>query len=655
MCGIAGYKALQSGLLGAKESVHQEVSDCLMHRGPQGQGIWTDASGQCTFIHRRLKIVDLSEAGYQPMFDPQRQIAIVYNGEIYNHRQIRAELEQLGYAYRSQTDTETIIYAYQQWGIDCIKKFKGMFAFALFDMRTQDLFLVRDHIGIKPLYFSLQGGYCSFASEIKALFCLPWITKNIRLQSVMHYLTFLVTPAPLTLYEGIYKIPAGHYIHINKQNNMQIVRWYSPVRLLAQHGYSTASEEEHVARLQTMLRDSVEAQTMADVPYGVFLSGGIDSSLITALLSSGRAQPGVAYERSRVKTFTIASTDGPEYNEIKWARQVAAHFNTDHYEIEIDEKDAFRFFDTMVYYQDEPLADCVCIPLYYVSHLLKKSGVTVVQVGEGSDELFCGYQSYAQYLTMHPYYTAAQKLPRLFKKGVYQVTKEFLQPTSSRSQILHSWTNDRHFFWSGAFGFSDTAKQELMTSMVVENDEVVQQIWPTIAQTDDSYDWITHHLRTLYEQVPHAEFFTSMIYLEFMNRLPELLLMRVDKMSMISSVEARVPFLDHELVEYAFTIPAAYKYRNRITKYILKKAARGILPDYVIDRPKMGFAAPTKRWFKTGDYFKGAFVDTLVRQDIWSEIFDKKAIATLFDYHQQPNVDCSLQLWILYNLMSVRA
>lgn len=642
MCGFAGYKALQPGLTGAVSSL-QAVADSLVHRGPQGQGIWIDEQHTCALVHRRLKIVDLSEAGAQPMMDDQQQIVLIYNGEIYNHRQLRAQLEQLGYVYRSQTDSETIIYAYKAWGIGCLDKFKGMFAFALYDRRTNELFLVRDNSGVKPLYFSLVGGYCSFASEIKALWQLPWLCKSLNFYSLSHYLTFLVTPAPFTLYQGIYKVPAGNYVHVNGQGQVRVHQWYTPLRLLMEQGYSMASEQEHVTHIRSLLRQSVQMQTMADVPYGVFLSGGIDSSLITAMLS----------EHARVKTFTIASSDGPEHNELQWARQVARHFSTEHHEIEITEQDAFNAIDTMVHHQDEPLADCVCIPLYYVAQLLKKSGVTVVQVGEGSDELFCGYHTYAQYLTLHGYYTAAQKIPGVIKKGVYEVMQRILPFSSSRKQMLHSWVHNRHFFWAGALGFSPLAKQQLMQPLFGKQDPVIGQLFPSIDQTLDSYDWVSYHLKELYKNVEQADFLTSIIYLELMHRLPELLLTRVDKMTMISSVEARVPFLDHELVEYALTIPAHFKYRRGTTKYILKQVARGILPDQIIDRPKMGFAAPTKRWFKEGAYFKQSFADMLSRADSWSTIFDKKMIRQLFERHQSTQIDCSLQLWVLYNLMSV--
>lgn len=646
MCGLAGYVARNADQIYTNEAPLHSMARTLAHRGPEGHGIWVDPQKRCALVHTRLKIIDLSQAGYQPMFDQEQQIVIVYNGELYNHAQLRVQLEQLGYSYRSQTDTETIIYAYKEWGIACLEKFRGMFAFALYDMRTDDLFLVRDHIGVKPLYFSLEGGYCSFASEIKALWCLPWIQKRLHMQALYHYLTFLVTPAPLTLYQGIYKLPAGHYIHINAHKKVTFVRWYNPLTLLSEHGYSDASEQDHIHHIQTLLRSSIEEQTMSDVPYGVFLSGGIDSSLITALLSE---------RTEKVKTFTIASIDGPEYNEIEWARRVARYFNTQHYEIEIDEKKAFDFITTMVYHQDEPLADCVCIPLYYVAHLLKKSGVTVVQVGEGSDELFCGYRLYTRYLDMYErYWKRTQKgIPSTVKKAIYTAARVVLPAQSSKTQMIHSWAYGNHFFWGGVVGFSEQYKHLLMESQPFAFDPIVAQIWHGITQGYNSYSWVDYHLTTLYQQVPDADFLTSMIYLEFMQRLPELLLARVDKMTMISSVEARVPYLDHRLVEYALTIPAHYKYHDGTTKYILKQAARPFLPADIIDRPKMGFAAPTKRWFKEGTYFKAAFADMIHQTDVWSDIFDKKMIQQLFKEHQKENTDVSQQLWILYNVMSL--
>ncbi|HSW73766.1 MAG TPA: asparagine synthase (glutamine-hydrolyzing), partial [Candidatus Limnocylindria bacterium] len=356
MCGLAGYINLTRAEFCADDSLLQAMQATIAHRGPDGFRTWISPQHHLALVHRRLSIVDLSDAGFQPMFDQDRTVAVCCNGEIYNHPALRRELEALGHSYSSHSDTETIVYAYKQWGIDFIHRLSGMFVIVLFDIQRNELYIIRDRFGIKPLYFSLQGGVLSFASEIKALWPLPWIAKNLNTTAFYHYLTYLVTPAPMTLYQGVYKLPAGQYLKLDAQRALTFHEWYNPMAAIAGQPMIT-DEDEAVATLRVLLRNSIQSHMMSDVPYGVFLSGGIDSSLNVALMSEFT---------DRVKTFNVSFSDGPEYSEVAWARKVAQQFNTDHHEIVISEKDAFAFFHDMVHYQDEPIADCVCIPLYYV-------------------------------------------------------------------------------------------------------------------------------------------------------------------------------------------------------------------------------------------------------------------------------------------------
>lgn len=650
MCGLGGYYNLAQHAGYCDRSLLEKMQQTVSHRGPNGYRVWTSDQQPLGFFHRRLSIMDLSDAGFQPMFDKDHTIAVMCNGEIYNHPALRKELEALGYCYQSNSDTETIVYTYQQWGIKGLEKLNGMFAIVIFDFKTEELFLVRDRLGIKPLYFSLQGNILSFASEIKALWPLPWIEKELNTQALYHYLTYLVTPSPMTLYKDIYKLPAAHYLKVDAQRNVTFHEWYNPLQPEQIYDEKQVSNEAFcIKTIRSLLRNSVEQQMMSDVPYGVFLSGGIDSSLNVALMSEVVDQ---------VKTFNVSFEDGPEYSELSWARKIARRFNTDHHEIIISEKEAFDFFEKMVYHQDEPLADCVCIPLYYVSKLLKDSGVTVVQVGEGSDELFCGYQSYGNYIDVYNrYWKNSQRfIPAFAKQTVYQVASQFFPERLNRLDHLKSWAEGKNLFWSGAVAFSELWKQKIVLkgNLGLSVDPIIEKMYPEFNQSDTSYSVVDYHLQKIKRLDPHADFFKSMSYLELKQRLPELLLMRVDKMTMATSVEARVPFLDHKIVELALQIPTSLKYNNGITKYILKKAAEGILPYDTIYRKKMGFAAPTSRWFKNGTYFKPYFLDLMnSQQNKWSDYLDFNEINKLFMANQNSASDYSVQLWVLQNVMAV--
>ncbi len=646
MCGIAGYRSLDDRDLLINQSALDQVQQSLAHRGPDGFRIWNAPDRKTTLIHRRLSIVDLSCAGFQPLFDNDNSIAVICNGEIYNHPQLRAQLEHEGYRFSSNSDTETIVYAYKKWGIDCLRYLEGDFAIAIVDLKKDEFFLARDRIGVKPLYFSLQGNVVSFASEIKALWPLPWVHKKINSRGLYHYLTYMVTPAPLTLYEGIYKLPAGFYLKVSAHNQVTFHEWYNPLdKLFSQSIIS--DEQQAIDDIEQLFHAAVKKRLMSDVPLGSFLSGGIDSSLIVAHMSQMTDQ---------VKTFNVSFSDGPEFSEIEWARLVANKFHTQHREIVISEKEAFEFFEAMVYYQDEPIADCVCIPLYFVAKLLRDSGVTVVLVGEGSDELFCGYSTYAHYVdTYNSYWKPATKyVPRFVKQGVYNLARRSFAHKPYHVALLQQWAEERNLFWSGAIAFPENAKKEIIRSnMHASYDSVLEAVYPGFDQELNSYAVVEYHLAQLEKRAPHLDFLNRMIYLELKQRLPELLLMRLDKMAMATSVEGRVPFLDHELVEYSFRVAPQLKYKNGITKYILKKVAERSLPYEVVHRKKVGFAAPTMRWLRSGDFFNNYFNELLVRKrSEWNEYLDFDAIHTMYQQNAAGKRECSVQLWVVQNLIA---
>lgn len=641
MCGLAGYFNLGGAAFTLDQTLLDAMQRSLAHRGPDGYRIWVSAEHELALVHRRLSIIDISDAGTQPMFDQERTVVICVNGEIYNYQELKKELEVCGHHFSSASDSEVILHGYKQWGMDqLLERLRGMFAFCLYDLITGELFLVRDRMGIKPLYFSLQGGICSFASEIKALWQLPWVNKQLSKEGVYHYLTYLVTPAPLTIFAEVYKIPAGFYLRFDKYKQMHICQWYVLHEKLGMR--NDLDEQEYIQQLRILLRASVKSHMISDVPMGVFLSGGVDSSLNVALMAECS---------SNVKTFTIAFSDGPEYNELAWARKVANQFGTDHHEIIIDESDAYRFFDDMIYYQDEPLGDCVCVPVYFVSKLLKDAGVTVVQVGEGADELFCGYDQYARYLDMYQWWQQSQRyIPAYVRKTALSIMEHYAPEKHNRLDIMHNWAYNKELFHSGAVVFSEYSKRQML-GIEVEKMDVMTDCFFKGMRLTDSYamsDWYRVQLKA---RMPDVQYTTQIGYLDVKHRLPELLLMRVDKMSMAVGVEARVPFLDHTLVEFALSLPEYMKYRNGQTKYILKKVAQEMLPHNVVYRKKVGFAAPTTRWFKKSNLFNELLQDLLAQPNELASMLDIKQIKQMQARNRtDTSVDYSYHLWAIQNL-----
>ncbi len=600
MCGIAGFYNTGRQNFTASQQLLERMHERISHRGPDAHGTWISPDRQLGLSSRRLKIIDLSNTANQPFYDHERQIVLCYNGEIYNHAALRKELEALGYAYRTTSDTETILYAYHAWGIECINRFEGMFAFVLFDLRSQELYLVRDRIGVKPLYFSLQNGIVSFASEIKALWELPWIDCKLNKLAWHHYLSFMVSPAPMTIFEGIYKLPAGFYAHIDMHKRISFHEWYSPVTNISkdeQKDYS--SEGWCIQRITQLLMEATQKRMVADVPVGAFLSGGLDSSLNVALMSQ---------YHSNIKTFTVGFAGAQEHNEFSWARQVSDQFGTEHHEKIITEAESFLFYEQMVKHLDEPLADCVCIPFYFVSKLAHDVGMKVVQVGEGADELFFGYPAYARYAQVyHRFWLPTQ---RVMPQRMRQAAAFFLHPLLAQSplktEVLYNWAHDRSLFWGGALAFGEKQKNMLLPAkrdMAPVYDEVVELIYPGMQLSFDSHAIISYHLEKLMQRDPEANFYKQMLYVELKQRLPELLLMRADKMSMAASIEAREPFLDHKLIEFMMHVPPALLFKNNTTKYLLKKVAEQFLPHDIIYRKKVGFGAPTATWFAQGAHF----------------------------------------------------
>ena len=578
MCGINGALAFSTGTFRVTEPYIACMRDAMSHRGPDGSGSWVDADMRIGLGHRRLSIIDLSRAASQPMSNEDGSLWLTYNGEIYNHGELRAELERTGrHRWRTDhSDTEVILHAFEEWGIDCLSRFRGMFAFGLWDARSRQLWLVRDRIGIKPLYYSIHHCRLTFASEIKALLKDPAQRRAIDETALFHYLSFLTTPGPETLFDGIRKIPPATWLRVDADGTIAQRRYWdvwddAPA-------IAGAGEDEIAERVRTELRTSVRLRKVSDVPVGVFLSGGLDSSANAALFSEG--------ERTPIKTFSIgyAGSYRTYENELVYARQMAERVGADHHEYLISVDDIVSFLPRMVQLQDEPIADPVCVPLYYVAKLARENGVTVCQVGEGADELFIGYPSWLEALKRQQWND--WPVPNPIKRAGGAALASLGYDRTVHLEWLLRGTRRQPLFWSGAEAFTDAEKRRLLSPRMRRALGSLTS-WEAIRPIRERFN--TH--------APDRSHLNWMSYVDLNLRLPELLLMRVDKMTMGVSLEGRVPFLDHRFVSLAMSIPSSLKIKNNTLKYVLKKAVDGIVPASLITRRKQGFGVPVNELF----------------------------------------------------------
>jgi asparagine synthase (glutamine-hydrolysing) len=650
MCGIVG--SFTPGRTGSGADIITRMRDRMAHRGPDGVGIWCARDRSCTFGHRRLSIIDLSPEAAQPMVNDEGTVSVTFNGEIYNHAEIRKALEALGkYRWRTDhSDTEMLLHAYEEWGLDCVNRFYGMFAVAVYDGREPGrpvVHLVRDRVGIKPLYLTrTAAGEWLFASEIRALLAHPDVTPEMDRTAFWHYLTFIVAPAPLTMFRGIFKLPAGHRVTIDWRGEASATRWWDcrpdDVQPLSEQDLS---EPEAVVELTRLLKQSIARRMVSDVPFGVLLSGGVDSSLNVALMSELMTRP--------VTTFTIGYEGKEDYNEFQFAGRISARYKTDHHETLINREEAQNFLPLLVRLQDEPIADNVCIPLYFLSRLVKQSGTTVVQVGEGADENFLGYWWCEHY---------RQKYESVYRpaRNGSQGWRRFLPALKARTPGLSGEDLDiqrraqagRELFWGGAVCWWGDMRDRLTPSrdrFAQAVDCPVAALLPQSFTALDSHEVVREYLGPLDGRLREPDVLQKIPYLEMKLRLAEHLLMRVDKLTMAHAVEARVPFLDHDVVDFATRLPPSYKLRDGIGKRILKKAAEPYLDHDMIYRRKQGFGAPMEEWFREGDFGRRSLA-AFERSELTKEgFFDNDYFRGLLKAQMSGSGGYSFQLWTVLN------
>ena len=623
----------------------------MAHRGPDGAGAWVSPDERVGLGHRRLAIIDLAPASSQPMANEDGTIQIVFNGEIYNHHDLRVPLLAAGHRFiTDHSDTEALVHGYEQWGIDgLLARLKGMFAFALWDGGREQLFLVRDRLGIKPLYWTVCNGTVLFASEIKALLRYPGVARAIDPTAMYHYLTGMVTPAPLTMFKGIFKLPAAHVLRFPLQGSAKAWCYWDPLPGPAYDARDDQAQAQCVAEVRDRLRTSVREHLVSDVPVGVFLSGGVDSSSILACMA--------AEGKTSINSFCVGFRDSSRLNEFDEARKVAAHFGARHHEIAIGEQEMRDSLEPIFWSQDEPLADWVCIPLYHVAGLAAKE-VKVVMVGEGADEPFAGYDGYQDFLRVYRLYWSPFRnlLPGFLQRTIAHLAEKFAAvrwDSTVAADFASRAAHDREVFWGGATSFWETQKHAILDLEALPRCDW-SGLPEGLAAPEGGYDSfnVIEAFRThLSRNAAAGDVLGRMIYYELKYRLPELLLMRVDKMTMAHSLEARVPFLDHELIELAMRVPSAWKIRDGVPKSILKQAVRGLIPDSVIDRPKKGFGAPMAEWLR------GEFGHEVERTVFASELFRTgwfraEPIRRLFAAHRSGKRDYAHYLWVLFNLVA---
>ena len=621
MCGINGAIDF-TGRFEINEQYIGEMRDCMAHRGPDGTGVWISGDRRVGLGHRRLSIIDLSSRADQPMANEDGRIQIVFNGEIYNHASIRAELEAIGGHTWStdHSDTEVILHAYEQWGIEALHRFRGMFAFALWDGRTRELWLVRDRVGVKPLYYSAHNGRLVFASEIKALLRDPGQKRAINEEALFHYLSFIAAPAPLTMFDGIMKLPPGSLLRVSADGTIEERRWYDLSTHVTPIG--AMSDGELQERLRDELREAVGLRRVADVPVGVFLSGGVDSSTNVALFGE--------HPDTELKTFAIGY-DGnypSNPNELGHAAQVAQKFHTRHFEKLLSADDLIAFLPTMVRLQDEPIADPVCFPLYYLAKLARENGVVVCQVGEGADELFFGYEVWLRKWKLQK---LAGSQPMGLKRAANGIIARSPFRSAKAADALARDVAGQPIFWGTTEIFSNAQKHSLLSPRMRAKFE---------GRT--SWEVIEPHWNRFRSNSADQSWSSWMTYVDVNTRIAELLLMRVDKMTMGSSVEGREPFLDHKLLEFVLGVPEERRIPNGELKGLLKRSMRGILPDSVLDRRKQGFGVPVSEWLmgRLGEHAH----ETINEFCTATDLFDMDAV------DRELSGSRDLRMWYLYNL-----
>jgi asparagine synthase (glutamine-hydrolysing) len=612
MCGIAGIFENRRGHAASAAAVHQ-MCNTLVHRGPDDEGIYT--RGPVALGMRRLSIIDL-ESGHQPIHNEDSTVWVVFNGEIYNFQELRKELETAGHRFYTHTDTEVIVHLYEDLGRECVTKLRGMFAIAVYDEQQHRLLLARDRLGIKPLHYSLSNDRLLFGSEIKALLAVAPDLAEVSPDNLVHYFHYGYIPEPFTAFRLIHKLPPGHILEFDG-NEATVSQYWELPRFTT---YDSTSEEECLEELEAKVTEAVRIRLIADVPLGAMLSGGVDSSTVVALMA--RAGSGA------VKTFSIGFSKR-DFNEAHYARKVAERFGTEHHEL-LFEPDFIDTLDKLTHHMEEPFADSSMLPTYYVSRLARQH-VTVALSGDGGDELFGGYDRYMVELGRNQYNAVPAWLGSAYRHLIFPILPS---GTPGRRFVFNVTLPPVERYLDSISFLPTTARERSLFS---------PEFLEVAGRASNPIDLFRKYL----DEAPVADPLSRLQYLDVKTYLPGDILTKVDRMSMANSLEARVPLLDHPLVEWASRLSAKWKVRNGQRKYILLKLAERLgVPRDVLYRPKRGFALPLVHWMREG--LKSPLLSILLEPRTSQRgYFDQRNVGRLIDEHRKGRRDRSAELWLL--------
>lgn len=612
MCGIAGFTQFNHPM-GDVDTL-KEMGNAIYHRGPDAGGEYLDE--HVGLAHRRLAIIDLSEAGNQPMFSADEQLVIAFNGEIYNFLDLRDALEKQGHTFKTHTDTEVILALYEKEGVDCLEKLNGMFAFALWDKNKQELFIARDRIGKKPLYYFSHNNRFAFASEIKSLLTLPDIPREVRTDAVYDFFAYQYVPDPKSIFKHVHKLPPGHYMTVNS-HGMDIKQYWD----ISLKNVSRKSDEELTTQLLDIATTCTKRRMISDVPLGAFLSGGIDSSGVVAMMAKNSDKP--------VKTCSIGF-DEKRFNETEFAKIVADKYKTEHHELTVH-SNVKDNLEKIVRYFDEPFADPSLVPTYFVSELARQQ-VTVAVAGDGGDEVFAGYTKYSVDDIEN---RLRNKFPHWLRKGVFPKLANLL--AKSNATVCRKG-------------------KSLLTSLSLEpamgfylsNAMIDDRHWSALIKPEVKNDLGDYHPSKLttdaYERCDGPDHLAKILYTDIKTYLPGGILVKVDRMSMANSLEVRAPILDKEVLEFAATVPSNMKFRDGEKKYILKEAFKPLLPDDILYRKKMGFSVPLANWLR-GEVKELAESYLFTKSQGIQQFFDMDKVKEFWQQHQSGKADHSTMLW----------
>ena len=621
MCGICGIIDLDGKPV--RKEIISHMCATLIHRGPDGEGVYISSQSKPSagLGHRRLKIIDLTEAGHQPMTNEDGSVWLTFNGEIYNYQQLRKDLRDKGHQFRSNTDAEVVLHLYEDFAEDCLSYLRGMFAFAIWDERKGELFLARDRLGQKPLLYYHDSHHLCFASEFSALLVGGQIDRNINDKAIDQYLTFGYVPAPETIYKGIFKLLPGHY-GVYKDGKLNFKKYWD-----LDYSHKIAiSEEEAALELIRQLKEAVSLRLSSDVPLGIFLSGGLDSSAVTALMSQ---------LTNRVRTFSIGFEEA-DFNELEYARIVSRCFSTDHHEFMVKPK-ALEILPLLVERYGEPYADSSAIPSYYVAKETRKY-VTVALNGDGGDESFAGYDRYQAMVLAKSYNHLPSILQDGLSRAIISIAPDRLNYKNRRKRL-------RRFLENASLPFYSRYCNWISIINDTEKNRLYSEGFKQKLGNSKSEDW----LRDYPNLSRDVKLVDRLMAIDIKTNLANDLLVKMDIASMANSLETRSPFLDHKFMEFAAKLPPEYKMKRLIKKYILKKAIKDLIPKEILQRRKMGFAVPVGEWFRNN--MKGFLREILLSQSSLNRgYFKPEVIKNMVNQHIDKRVDYTFQLWSLLML-----